>query len=161
MTRHRPRAGRRRVATAVLAGTVMVLGLPAVGAHAAGGPDAAAGHRTTSGSALRAHSAALVSDGDADTYWQAGKKSGQWVQTDLGRSRRVRQVVLRLPADWETRRQTLALQGSADGKSFATLKSSARYVFSPGNGNTVTISFPATLARYVRADFSKNSAGSA
>ncbi|MHB9862876.1 discoidin domain-containing protein [Streptomyces sp. YIM S03343] len=138
----------------------MVLGLPVVGAHAAGGPNAAADARARSGSALRAHPAADVTDGDADTYWQAGKKSAQWVQTDLGRTERVRQVVLRLPADWQTRKQTLALQGSADGKSFATLKSSAQYVFSPGNGNTVKISFPATLARYVRADFSKNSVAS-
>ena len=79
------------------------------------------------------------------------------MQTDLGRTQRVRQVVLRLPEHWQTRMQTLALQGSADGKTFATLKSSAPYVFSPGNGNTVKISLPATLARYVRADFSANS----
>ncbi|MGW7242734.1 discoidin domain-containing protein [Streptomyces sp. NPDC054804] len=157
MTRHKPRSWRRRAATAVLASAVMVLGLPAVGAHAAGGPNAAADARTKAGSARAAHAAANVTDGDTDTYWQAGKKSAQWVQTDLGRTERVRQVVLRLPEQWQTRKQTLALQGSADGKSFATLKSSAQYVFSPGNGNTVKVSFPATLARYVRADFSANS----
>jgi hypothetical protein len=135
----------------------MVLGLPAVGAHAAGGPDAAVEAVTKAGSARGAHTAVKVTDGDADTYWQAAKKSAQWVQTDLGRTKRVRQVVLRLPEHWQTRKQTLALQGSADGKSFATLKSSAQYVFGPGNGNTVKVSFPATLARYVRADFSGNS----
>lgn len=157
MIRHEPRTWRRRTATAVLASAVMVLGMPAAGAHAAGGPDAAADAATRAGSALRTHSAANVTDGDAGTYWQAGRKSAQWVQTDLGRTERVRQVVLRLPEHWQTRRQTLALQGSPDGKTFATLKSSAQYVFSPGNGNTVKISFPATLARYVRADFSRNS----
>ncbi|WP_329297476.1 discoidin domain-containing protein [Streptomyces sp. NBC_00659] len=157
MTPHKPRSWRSRAATAALASLVMVLGLPAVGAHAAGGPNAAADAVTKAGSARGAHTAAKVTDGDADSYWQAGKKSAQWVQTDLGRTRRVRQVVLRLPEHWGTRKQTLALQGSADGKSFATLKSSAQYVFSPGNGNTVKVSFPATLARYVRADFSGNS----
>ncbi|MFF4842874.1 galactose-binding domain-containing protein [Streptomyces collinus] len=157
MIRHKPRTWRRRTATAALASAVTVLGMPAVGAHAAGGPNAAADAATRAGSALRAHSAANVTDGDAGTYWQAGKKSAQWVQTDLGRPERVRQVVLRLPEHWQTRRQTLALQGSPDGKTFATLKSSAQYVFSPGDGNTVKISFPATLARYVRADFSRNS----
>ncbi|MYW18767.1 Secreted glycosyl hydrolase, partial [Streptomyces sp. SID2955] len=157
MTRHKPSSWRRRTATAALVSSVMVLGLPALGAHAAGGPDAAAGTPARSGSAQGTHVAANVTDGDPGTYWQAGKKSAQWVQTDLGRSERVRQVVLRLPTAWQTRRQTLALQGSADGKSFATLKSSAQYVFSPGDGNTVKISFPATLARYVRADFSGNS----
>ncbi|MEU6546200.1 discoidin domain-containing protein [Streptomyces sp. NPDC046859] len=157
MTRHEPRSPQRRTALALLACAVAVLGLPAVGAHAAGGPDAAATAPATAGSARRAHAAAAVTDGDTDTYWQAAKKSAQWVQTDLGRSKRVRQVVLRLPERWETRKQTLALQGSADGKAFATLKPSAPYVFSPGNDNTVRISVPATLARYVRADFSANS----
>ncbi|MFC9958693.1 discoidin domain-containing protein [Streptomyces nigra] len=157
MTRPKPRTPRRRTATALLACAVAVLGLPAVDAHAAGGPDAAATAPATAGSARKAHAAAAVTDGDTDTYWQAAKKSAQWVQTDLGRDQRVRQVVLRLPEHWKTRAQTLALQGSADGKTFATLKPSKRYVFSPGNGNTVRISVPATLARYVRADFSSNS----
>ncbi|WP_128800941.1 MULTISPECIES: discoidin domain-containing protein [unclassified Streptomyces] len=157
MMRHKPRSFRRRAATAALASAVLALGMPAVGAHAAGGPNAAADTATRAGSALRAHSAANVTDGDNSTYWQAGRKSAQWVQTDLGKTKRVRQVVLRLPEQWRTRKQTLALQGSADGKSFATLKSSAQYVFSPGNGNTVKVSFPATLARYVRADFTRNS----
>ncbi len=138
----------------------MVLGLPAVAANAAGGPGAAADAAITAGSARDTHAAANVGDGDPDTYWQAGTKSAQWVQTDLGRAERVRQVVLRLPEHWRTRRQTLALQGSADGKSFATLKSSAQYVFGPGNDNTVKVSFPATLARYVRADFQANSVAS-
>ncbi|MGA5730669.1 discoidin domain-containing protein [Streptomyces seoulensis] len=160
MTRRKPRSWRRRAATAALASTVMVLGLPAVAANAAGGPGTAADTAITAGSARDTHAAANVGDGNPDTYWQAGTKSAQWVQTDLGRTKRVRQVVLRLPEHWRTRRQTLALQGSADGKSFATLKSSAQYVFGPGNDNTVTVSFPATLARYVRADFRANSVAS-
>ncbi|MGW1535304.1 discoidin domain-containing protein [Streptomyces aureus] len=160
MTPHKPRSWRSRAATAALASLVMVLGLPAVGAHAAGGPDAAAEAPTKAGSARSGHTAASITDGDADTYWQAGKKSAQWVQTDLGRTERVREVVLRLPAHWKARKQTLALQGSADGKSFATLKSSAQYVFGPADGNTVKVSFPATLTRYVRADFSSNSVAS-
>ncbi|MEU6382055.1 discoidin domain-containing protein [Streptomyces bauhiniae] len=160
MTRRKPRSWRRRAATAALASTVMVLGLPAVAAHAAGGPGTAADTAITAGSARDTHAAANVGDGNPDTYWQAGTKSAQWVQTDLGRTQRVRQVVLRLPEHWRTRKQTLALQGSADGKSFATLKSSAQYVFGPANDNTVKVSFPATLARYVRADFQANSVAS-
>ncbi|MFD5199046.1 discoidin domain-containing protein [Streptomyces sp. NPDC058375] len=147
-----------RTAAAALASTVMVLGLPTLGAQAAGGPNAAADAPAKAGSAKGDHVAANISDGDADTYWQAAKKSAQWVQTDLGQAKRVREVVMRLPAQWETRKQTFALQVSADGKSFATLKPSAQYVFSPGNGNTVKVAVPATLARYVRADFSTNSA---
>ncbi|MFG1664097.1 discoidin domain-containing protein [Streptomyces sp. Y7] len=158
MTPHQPRPPRRRAATTLIALAVMVLGLPAVGAHAADVPRDTGDAATTAGSAGAGHQAAHITDGDTDTYWQAEKKSAQWVQTDLGRTQRVRQVVLRLPEHWKTRRQTLALQGSADGKTFATLKPSAPYVFSPGNANTVKISLPATLARYIRADFSANSA---
>ncbi|MFE2628333.1 discoidin domain-containing protein, partial [Streptomyces sp. NPDC059374] len=132
-------------------------GAPGGAPPGAGGPPAPAPAPPGGARARHAHAAAAVTDGDTDTYWQAAKKSAQWVQTDLGRSKRVRQVVLRLPEHWETRRQTLALQGSADGKTFATLKPSAPYVFSPGNDNTVRIDVPATLARYVRADFSANS----
>ncbi|MFG3431070.1 discoidin domain-containing protein, partial [Streptomyces californicus] len=149
---------KRRTAAAAIASTVMVLGLPTLGAQAASGPNAAADAPAKAGSVKGRHVAANISDGDADTYWQAGKKSAQWVQTDLGQAKRVREVVLRLPAHWEARKQTFALQGSADGKSFATLKPSAQYVFSPGNGNRVKVAVPATLARYVRADFSANSA---
>jgi len=108
MTRHKQRSTRRRAATAALASAVMVLGLPAVGAHAAGGPNAAAEAKTTAGSTRGAHKATNITDGDTDTYWQAGKKSAQWVQTDLGKTKRVRQVVLRLPEDWQTRKQTRA-----------------------------------------------------
>src|SRR5690348_10558910 len=157
MTRHTQTSTRRLAATPTLTSGVMVLVLPAFYPHAADVPTAAPDAVTTAGSSRGPHAAANVTDGDTDTYWQAGKKSAQWVQTDLGRSKRVRQVVLRLPEHWQTRKQTLALQASADGKSFATLTSSAQYVFSPGNDNTVKVSFPATLARYVRADFSGNS----
>ncbi|MDT0411153.1 MULTISPECIES: discoidin domain-containing protein [Streptomyces] len=157
MSRSASRRWRRRTATAVLASSVMVLGLPALGAQAAGGPGAAAHATTKAGSTFGKHSAASATDGDASTYWQAGKKSAQWVQTDLGKAKRVKQVVLKLPAGWESRKQTLALQGSADGTSWATLKTSAQYTFGPANGNTVKVSVPATLARYVRAEFTANS----
>ncbi|MGV9573117.1 galactose-binding domain-containing protein, partial [Streptomyces nigra] len=126
MTRPKPRTPRRRTATALLACAVAVLGLPAVDAHAAGGPDAAATAPATAGSARKAHAAAAVTDGDTDNYLQGEKKSAQWVQTDLGRDQRVRQVVLRLPEHWKTRAQTLALQGSAMSASVSSRYSGSR-----------------------------------
>ncbi|MFD8124607.1 discoidin domain-containing protein, partial [Streptomyces albidoflavus] len=137
----------------------MLLGLPALPASAAGGPNAAAGAKARAGSSAPRHQAAHATDGDLSTYWQggSGKKSAQWVQTDLGKAERVREVTLRLPAGWKEREQTIALQGSRDGESFATLKKEAAYSFAPGSGNRVTVRFPATLARYVRADFRGNS----
>ncbi|MER7060604.1 Secreted glycosyl hydrolase [Streptomyces albidoflavus] len=153
-----PRPG-RRTATALVTASLLLLGLPALPASAAGGPNAAAGAEARAGSAAPRHQAAHATDGDLATYWQggSGKKSAQWVQTDLGKAQRVREVTLRLPAGWKEREQTIALQGSRDGESFATLKKEATYSFAPGSGNRVTVRFPATLARYVRADFRGNS----
>lgn len=59
-------------------------------------------------------------------------------------------------AGWESRDQTLSVQGSADGTGFSTLKTSATYAFDPGSGNTVTIAFPATQTRFVRVDITAN-----
>ncbi|MFJ4918325.1 discoidin domain-containing protein [Streptomyces sp. NPDC088725] len=135
-----------------------MIGVPSLTAAAAGGPNVAAGR--TAATNAHAADARKVTDGNQSTYWEGnGKKSGQWVQSDLGASKRVDQVTLKLPAGWKSRKQTLSLQGSADGTSFETLKSSATYTFSEGAGNKVTIAFPATKARYVRADFTANSAG--
>ncbi|CAO0827419.1 Secreted glycosyl hydrolase OS=Streptomyces microflavus OX=1919 GN=G3I39_17710 PE=4 SV=1 [Streptomyces microflavus] len=69
------------------------------------------------------------------------------MQTDLGTAARVDEVTLKLPPSWESRTQTLSLQGSADGTSFATLKSSAAYSFTPGAATAVKVTFPATLTQ--------------
>ncbi|MFD6414838.1 discoidin domain-containing protein [Streptomyces sp. NPDC060194] len=154
MTRHR---GRWRALVAFLTASLLMLGLPALSASAAGGPDLAAGGTAAASSAAAEYGAGNVTDGNQGTYWQAGGSSfPQWVQADLGRSVRVDEVVLRLPAGWESRRQTLSLQGSADGTSFATLVASAQYTFDPATANTVTVRFPATQARYVRANITAN-----
>ncbi|WP_406099471.1 discoidin domain-containing protein [Streptomyces sp. NBC_01013] len=148
---------RWRVLSATLAGLLMT-GWPALNASAAGGPDIAAGHRTAASSAGSGRVAANITDGDPSTYWQgSGGALPQWVQSDLGEVTRIDQVTLKLPADWKSRRQTLSLQGSADGTSFTTLKTSATYTFAPGSSNTVTVGVPATRARFVRANITANS----
>ncbi|MFD9795435.1 discoidin domain-containing protein [Streptomyces sp. NPDC059070] len=130
---------------------------PPLAASAAGGPDLAAGRPAAASSANAPYTAAKITDGDASTYWEsAGSALPQWVQADLGATARVDEVVLRLPAGWEARRQTLAVQGSADGTSFATLVGAAEYSFSPADGNTVKIGFPAARTRFVRIDIRAN-----
>ncbi|MFJ3903777.1 discoidin domain-containing protein [Streptomyces sp. NPDC090025] len=134
-----------------------MLGGPLSTARAAGGPNLALGDPTAASSSHSAYGAANLTDGNQGTYWEsAGGGLPQWAQTDLGATERVDEVVLRLPAGWESRSQTLSVQGSADGTSFSTLKSSASYTFSPGAGNTVTIGFPATLTRFVRIAITAN-----
>ncbi|MEW1902667.1 discoidin domain-containing protein [Streptomyces sp. NPDC086147] len=148
---------RSRGMSAVIATSLLALGGPLMAAQAAGGPNIALGDPAAAGSALPEYGAANVTDGNQGTYWQSsGSSLPQWVQTDLGTSTRVDEVVLKLPAGWESRNQTLSVQGSADGTSFSTLKSSATYTFSPGSGNTVTVGFPAAQARFVRIDITAN-----
>ncbi|MGW1228489.1 discoidin domain-containing protein [Streptomyces sp. NPDC002530] len=150
---------RWRVFSATVTTSLLMVGWPALQASAAGGPDIAAGHRTAASSALSGRSAAHITDGDPSTYWEgSGDDLPQWVQSDLGEVTRIDRVTLKLPAGWKSRRQTLSLQGSADGTSFTTLKSAAAYTFAPGDSNTVTIDVPATRTRYVRADITANTA---
>ncbi|HWU09804.1 MAG TPA: discoidin domain-containing protein, partial [Streptomyces sp.] len=148
---------RSRGMSAVIALSLLALGGPLVTAQAAGGPDIAVGDPAAASSAVPEYGAGNITDGNQGTYWQsAGPNLPQWVQTDLGTSTRVDEVVLKLPAGWESRNQTLSVQGSADGTGFTTLKSSATYSFSPGAGNTVTVGFPAARTRFVRVDITAN-----
>lgn len=154
-TRHR----RWRILSATLTTSLLMVGWPALNASAAGGPNIAAGHRTAASSAGSGRDAGNIADGEQSTYWEgSGSSLPQWVQSDLGKVTRIDQVTLKLPADWKSRSQTLSLQGSADGTSFTTLKTSAAYTFAPGSSNKVTISVPATRARFVRANITANSA---
>ncbi|MGX1509733.1 hypothetical protein RKD44_001021 [Streptomyces collinus] len=141
----------------VVATSLLALGGPLLSATAAGGPNIAVGDATAASSSHGEYGAANITDGNQGTYWQSGGGSlPQWVQTDLGATERIDEVVLRLPAGWESRDQTLSVQGSADGTSFSTLKTSATYAFDPGSGNTVTVSFPAAQTRFVRVNITAN-----
>ncbi|MFJ7414271.1 discoidin domain-containing protein [Streptomyces sp. NPDC098077] len=148
---------RWRAISAVVATSLLMIGVPSLAAAAASGPNLAAGRAAAASSAHAEYGASHITDGNRSTYWEsAGGGLPQWVQTDLGAATRVDEVRLALPAGWETRTQTLSLQGSADGTSFATLKNSATYTFAPGAANEVTIAFPATLTRFVRVDITAN-----
>ncbi|MGV9624909.1 discoidin domain-containing protein [Streptomyces tendae] len=153
----RNRNWRSRALCTVVATSLLALGGPLLSATAAGGPNIAVGDATAASSSHGEYGAANITDGNQGTYWQSGGSSlPQWVQTDLGATERIDEVVLRLPAGWESRDQTLSVQGSADGTSFSTLKTSATYAFDPGSGNTVTVSFPATQTRFVRVNITAN-----
>ncbi|THA99220.1 Secreted glycosyl hydrolase [Streptomyces sp. LRa12] len=153
----RNRNWRSRALCTVVATSLLALGGPLLSATAAGGPNIAVGDATAASSSHGEYGAANITDGNQGTYWQSGGGSlPQWVQTDLGATERIDEVVLRLPAGWESRDQTLSVQGSADGTGFSTLKTSATYAFDPGSGNTVTIAFPATQTRFVRVDITAN-----
>ncbi|MFH9298544.1 discoidin domain-containing protein [Streptomyces sp. NPDC017520] len=153
----RARRWRWRAISALVTTSLLMIGVPSLAAAAADGPNLAAGRAAAASSAHAEYGASNITDGNRSTYWEsAGGGLPQWVQTDLGAGARVDEVKLTLPAGWETRTQTLSLQGSADGTSFATLKNTATYTFAPGAANEVTIAFPATLTRFVRVDITAN-----
>ncbi|WP_246143800.1 choice-of-anchor D domain-containing protein [Actinacidiphila oryziradicis] len=125
----------------------------------------AAGRPASASSSSGAYVASNLTDPDASTYWESANGSfPQWAQADLGQSYSVGKVVLKLPPStaWGARTQTLSLLGSTDGSNFSTIVSSAGYTFDPNtNNNTVTITFNAATARYVRVNITANTGWSA
>jgi hypothetical protein len=119
----------------------------------------AAGRPVTATSQADVYTPANTVDGNANTYWESANNAfPQSLTIDLGQSRSVSRVVLKLPpaAAWQTRTQTLSVLGSTDGSSYATVKASAGYTFNPSSGNTATITFGAASARYLRLTFTGN-----
>jgi hypothetical protein len=125
----------------------------------------AAGQPASASSVNSPYVASNLTDADPSTYWESTNGSfPQWAQVDLGQSYSIGKVVLKLPPStaWSARTETLSLLGSTDGSTFSTIVGSTGYTFDPNaNNNTVTITFPATTARYVRANITANTGWSA
>ena len=121
----------------------------------------AAGKPATASSQVNAtQAAATATDGDANTYWESANGAfPQWLQVDLGSALSIGKVTLKLPpaTAWATRTQTLSVQTSTDGTTFTTAVPSATYTFNPATANTVSITVPATTARFVRVNITANS----
>ncbi|MEV6367988.1 discoidin domain-containing protein [Micromonospora musae] len=121
--------------------------------------DLARGRPTAQSSQTQSYGSANVVDGNPDSYWESANNAfPQWVRVDLGAAGTIGRVVLRLPpaAAWSARTQTLSVQGSADGNGWSDLVASAGRRFDPATGNQVTLTFPATSARYVRVHVTGN-----
>jgi parallel beta-helix repeat protein len=114
---------------------------------------------TSSSGYTQTYGPANAVDGNTSTYWESTNNAfPQWLQVDLGATKSFSRIVLDLPPStaWGTRTQTLSVLGSTDGSTFSTIVASAGYTFNPSTGNTVTITFPSTNARYVRLNFTAN-----
>lgn len=144
--------------TAAALAAVTLVSVPAAaapGVLSAGAPAAASSNNAP-------YLAGNLTDGNPATYWESTNGNfPQWAQVDLGSGATVEEVVLRLPASWEARTQTLSVQAGADGSTFTTLAASAQRRFDPASGNTVTIDVPNTTARYVRVAVTANTGWSA
>ena len=149
----------RRLLSAAAAILVAAVVLHAPAAASAAGPNLAAGKPFSASSSTDVYQPGNAGDGNANTYWESANNAfPQWIQVDLGSTVSVNQTVLKLPpaAAWQTRTQTLTVQGSTNGSTFGTLKASAGYTFNPATGNTVTIDFTTASARYLRLSFTGN-----
>ncbi|MFF7345802.1 CARDB domain-containing protein [Streptomyces antimycoticus] len=141
--------GRRLAAGLVTAG-LLTVGLLPVAAHAAEGANLALGRPVTASGAHGSYPASNVTDGSQSSYWEGPAGSfPQWVQVDLGNTADIDEVVLKLPASWESRTEGVRIQASADGQNFTTVVADAGKDFSPSSGNTVALDVTAE-ARYVR-----------
>ncbi|MFF5084264.1 CARDB domain-containing protein [Actinoplanes sp. NPDC000266] len=150
---------RRRLFAGIAVAVLVAAGLSPGAAHAAGGPNLAAGKSATASAVNGPYGASNVNDGNADTYWEGPNNAfPHWVQVDLGATANIDQVKLKLPpaAAWATRTQTVTLQGSTNNSSWSTLSASAGRTFNPASGNAVTIDFTAASIRYVRATITAN-----
>jgi parallel beta-helix repeat protein len=120
----------------------------------------AAGTPASASSTNGTFAASNLTDADPSTYWESANGSfPQWAQVNLGQNFSVGKVVLKLPPStaWGARTQTLSVQGSTDGTNFSTIVGSAGYTFDPNaNNNTVTITFNATTAWWVRVNITAN-----
>ncbi|MEV4134911.1 CARDB domain-containing protein [Dactylosporangium sp. NPDC049742] len=152
----RTRKTRWRLFAAVLATAVIAATMPPA-AQAAGGPNLALGKSVQASSSNGPYGTGNVNDNNAGSYWESTNNVfPQWIQVDLGANTAIDQVVLKLPSNWGTRTQTLAVQGSVNGTAFNDLSPSAGREFNQSAQNVVTINFTAASVRYVRVTISAN-----
>ncbi|MCP9971365.1 discoidin domain-containing protein [Actinomadura madurae] len=125
---------------------------------AAADTNLAAGKTVSASSSNGRYTASNVNDGDQATYWESANNAfPQWIQVDLGASVQTDKVVLKLPtANWGTRTQALSVQGSTDGTTYGDLAGPGGRVFDPAAQNTVTLTYPARLTRYLRVHVTAN-----
>ncbi|MFI8206540.1 CARDB domain-containing protein [Streptomyces sp. NPDC085937] len=156
----RTRCGLRTITGLLLAGLIaagLSPGTAGAAATAVRGPDLALGRSATATGSHPEYPAPHVTDGSQLTYWEGPSGAfPQSVRIDLGATVSVDEVVLKLPAAWEARTQTLAVEGSTDGSSFTALSPSAAHRFDPGQGNSVTLAFPARDVRHLRVRVTAN-----
>jgi len=128
---------------------------PATGVQPTG--DLARGKPTSASGYTQVYGPGNAVDGDAGTYWESVNNAfPQWFQVDLGAAQTVSRFVMKLPPSWGARAQTLAIAGSTDGTTFASLVASSGRTFDPASGNTVSVTATPTATRYVRVTFTAN-----
>ncbi|WBB55971.1 discoidin domain-containing protein [Verrucosispora sp. WMMD573] len=142
---------RTRLIAVFVAVGLALTAAPAPPAAAANGPNLAAGRYMSASGHNDVYVAANANDGNQGSYWESPNHAfPQWIQVDLGATVTVDRLVLKLPAGWGARTQTLTVQGSTNGSTFNTLVASAGYTFTPTGNNTVAVTVAPAATRHVR-----------
>ncbi|MFF8009790.1 CARDB domain-containing protein [Streptomyces parvus] len=149
--------GRRWFAGLMTGGLLTVGLLPHTAqAAAAEGQNLALGKPVTASGAHGQYVPTNVTDGSQASYWEGPAGAfPQWVQVDLGTRAELDDIVLKLPASWEPRNETVSVQGSTDGENFSSLAAGSAKSFSPDSGNSVTLDVEGE-ARYLRVQVTGN-----
>ncbi|UKS29077.1 discoidin domain-containing protein [Paenibacillus sp. HWE-109] len=133
--------------------------LPLYASFSSAATNLAAGKVMSASSYNQTYAAGNTNDGNPSTYWESANNAfPQWLKVDLGSAASVNQVTLKLPASWGSRNQTVSLLGSSDDVTYTTLKASQTYTFDVNSANTVTIVFNAASVRYLKLNFTANTA---
>jgi hypothetical protein len=134
-----------------------VLTFPLTGLGVAPGSTNLALGRPASGSSVPGHQPGKAVDSDLNSYWESTNHAfPQSITVDLGANASLSSIVLRVPAAWGSRYQTLSISGST-GSGFTPIVGSTSYLFGTGAGNVVTIPLPGgTVARQVRITVTAN-----
>jgi hypothetical protein len=140
----------------IAAGIAIVPAASAVGSDPTVLADIPLSRTVTASSSLPGFPVGNAIDGNQASYWESANNAfPQWIQADLGSTKQVSVIVLKLPLPWEARIQTLTVQGGTNGTSFTGIVGQAGYNFTPGSANTVTIPVTATT-RFVRLNITAN-----
>lgn len=124
---------------AVLSTGLLMSGWQTMAASGAEGPDPLDSGTLTAGSHAEGHGVSAADDGDGTSYWKSGKKS-DWIQTDLGATRRLDRAVLELPGG----AQTFKVEGSTNGADFTDLSEVK------ARKGTVAVQLDGAATRYLR-----------
>jgi hypothetical protein len=149
--------GKTGAVTVTSNATNPVLSFPLTGLGVAPGATNLAAGKLATGSSVAGHAPGKAVDADPNSYWESTNNAfPQSITVDLGANASLSSVVLRVPAAWGSRNQTLSISGTT-GSVFAPIVASASYLFGTGAGNVVTIPLPSgTTARKVRITITAN-----
>jgi hypothetical protein len=120
-------------------------------------PDLAIGRPISASSNVPGYFPGYANDGNQGSYWESANNAfPQSITLDLGVTAQVSKLVLKLPASWGQRTQTLSVLGADADFAFHQVAGSSGYTFTPSAQNTVTVTFTPVTHRYFRLAFTAN-----